>query len=698
MFDLRKIPMLRVVLPFFAGVLSGWAVCPEIPVWPLIPILILLWVLAFLVFRWQRRKPGIRREPVLLLLVLLFYLAGAGAGIDSRPHDPLLPQDQWVLVRGEVNGSPHPGRHTYEFDLEVRILYAADSMCRITTRLKCYLPFPSDSLLPAAGETWDFCGRLSGIQGSKNPGMPDYRAIMARNNCWYRFYISSGPLAESFNKKVAGEKWKFSPAGFREKLAASWFGDREEVALLNAVCLGDRSLLSDDIRQAYTAAGGMHLLAVSGLHVGLIWWVLQYMTGWMKLIFREEIQRTVLVVGLLWFYAFITGFSSSVCRSVTMFSLFSLGRMRGEQVHVLNVIFASAFLLVLVDPVRLKDVGFQLSYAAIMGIVMIFPLARVLIKLKSRLLRWIWEAGSVSLAAQLATAPLVIFYFHQLPLYSTLTSLVAVPMLSLLIAIFVCSVPFLTAGVLENVFSFLLMMTARLMNRSMEYISAVPGAVLEDLHLDPVDMLIWIMLLLLALIALHGRRRLPCYMMMFLISILLVWNAVAGLQRRSGSELVIAHFRGASMLSFRVGEHVDHYCWYRDSSNLEYLEAYRELAWNSRIYINRVWEPGPPGRISGNISSCISLREGMWLVGGDGLAGLVICSSFTDCPPGLEYRPDFILLSGEPPLECFPWVPALEEMLFVIDGSNRKWYKERILALRDGIYLTDQAGALVKRW
>jgi competence protein ComEC len=698
MFDLRKIPMLRVVLPFFSGVLTGLGPGPELLILPVLILLMALLVLLILVFRWQRRRPGVHRGPVVVLLIILFFVAGAGTGMDSRPHDPGLPEDQWVMVRGEICGSPRPGRHSSTFDLEVRFLFTSDTLYRIHTLLKCYLPLSSDSLLPAAGETWNYCGKLSAIQSKKNPAMPDYRAIMGRKKCWYRFYISVDPLAEGFNRRVHLEKRTFNPARIRAKIAANWQGDPQEVALLKAVCLGDRSSLSEDIRQAYTAAGGMHLLAVSGLHVGLIWWVLQYLTGWMNLIFRKELQRSILVVGLLWFYACITGFSSSVCRAVTMFSFFSMGRMRGGQIHILNVILASAFLLVLIHPLRLLDVGFQLSYAAITGIVTIHPLVRSLLSLKSRLLRRIWEAGSVSLAAQFATAPLVIFYFHQLPLYAIVTSLVAVPMLSILIAVFVCSVPPVAFGILEKGFAYLLVMLARLMNRSMEYLSSLPGAVLGDLQLDPPDLLVWLLVMLLGLMAMHGRSRFPGYLVLLLLSIVLVWNAFTSLERRSGSSMVITHFRGASMLSLRVGEHVDHYCWYRDTGSVAYLEAYRELAWNRRIYGNRVLEVDSLDQVDGRISSCLRLRKGIWLVGADGINGLIITSGCADRFPGSACRSDFILLSGEPPVDCIQPLLGLEELLIVMDGSNRKWYKERILALGKQIYLTDQEGALVKRW
>lgn len=476
---------------------------------------------------------------------------------------------------------------------------------------------------------------------------------------------------------------------------------------MKAVCLGDRSSLSDDMRQAYSQAGGAHLLAVSGLHVGLIWWVLQYMTGWLNLISRNGKQRTILVVGLLWFYAFITGFSSSVCRSVTMFSFFSASRMMGDRVHPLNAILVSAFLLVLINPVRLLDVGFQLSYAAIIGIVTLHPLIMKLFRPKMRILRWVWEATSVSLAAQLSTAPLVIFYFHQLPLYSTVTSLLAIPMLSLLIAIFVCSVPFISAGILENFFNFLLVELAGLMNYSMDKLSSLPGAVLDDLHLDRGSLLLWLLVFLLALITFHGKKRFPRYLLMFLISVFLVWNSFTGLMRRSSSALIITHFRGASMIVRQEGKRVEHYCWYTDSTSLSYMETYMEICWSRRLYKNQVYDMGHRTKPAEHSPACIELTKGAWLLGGKHYKGLVLTKSLSTHEwetvygdslsdrPGL---PDFILLSGEPPVDALLKSSWAGEVELVIDGSNRKWYKERMMAERDRIYLTEASGAYVKRW
>lgn len=698
--------MLRVLVPFSGGVLTGFRCFSSIQMFELIILAFLLWVLIFAIFKWQRRKPGAHTWLISLLLCLLIFIVGAGTGIRSRPVDPGLPVDQWVLVRGEVCGSPSSESYAQSFDLKLHQLSSADTICPVSTHIKCYLSMPGDSLMPASGEIWQFCGTLSAIRNSGNPGSPDYRSIMGRKNCWYRFYASVDAIGKQYNREISGTGRSFSPAHIRNLVSEHWHGSQEEVSLLKAVCLGDRSSLSDDMRQAYTAAGGMHLLAVSGLHVGLIWWVLQYMTGWMNLIFRKGIQRTVLVVGLLWFYAFVTGFSSSVCRSVTMFSFFSASRMMGERGHALNVILASAFLLVLIEPVRLMDVGFQLSYVAIIGIITLHPYLRRMIRPKNRILRWMWEATSVSLAAQLSTAPLVIYYFHQLPIYSLISSLIAIPILSLLIAIFVCSVPFVLAGILEHLSSVLLVELARLMNRSMEYLSSLPGAVQSGLQLDRFSLLIWLLVLLLGIISLYGRRR-TLYPVGLLISALLLGNAFSGLKRCYSSELVIAHFKGASMLTIREGRWVDHYCWYRDSSSRDYMKAYRSQNWSSRIYTNHLCEVEEGVRAAGRISVCTQVAEGAWLLGGCRYGGLVLTGYvdeqvwnrvYGDSACHRAMRPDFVLLSGEPVMGGLQEESWMTKVDLLIDGSNRSWYKERMKAEGDRIYLTDLYGAYVKRW
>jgi competence protein ComEC len=707
MFDLRRIPVIKVLIPFAAGALSGNLITgPFSPVG--VAILALLgWISLLVAFMRLRRKPGRATWPFCLWVVLLCFAIGMGTGLASRPTDPKLPVGDWVMIRGVVKETPRSGPLYLRCEMSLQSLYASDTMYPGGTLLKAYLKLPDDSEVPKAGETWQLAGKLTAIRNSGNPGDPDYASILQRKNCWYRFYSTDTTALQLSAKRVGTPLRKLDAALIRSALSDRWHGQEDEIALLKAVCLGDRASLSDDLRGVYGAAGGMHLLAVSGLHVGLIWWVLNHLTQWMVRKARSEVYRTLAVVGILWFYASVTGFSSSVCRSVCMFSLFSVGRLLGQRSHALNGICVSALMLVAIQPARLMEPGFQLSYAAILGIVSFYPFLRSMFRLKNRILRWLWGGITVSLAAQLLTAPLVICYFHQLPVYSLFTSLLAVPMLSVLIAVFTCSVPFMVAGVLEEVFNFLLTGLARLMNHTMEAVASMPGALIEGLHLSTEMLILWMLILSLLMLAVQGRSKVPAYMVLLVFSVLIFCSALTIKQRRQTSELVICHFRGASMVIIREGEVVDHFCWYTDSSSIPYMQQYRDEVWSDRIYQNQVHEVGDSAHICGLASDCISLAKGIWSVGNDQCRGWVIGrpaygSQQANILPestsnGLK-NPDFLLMSGEPSIRNVEFESAAWAKDLIMDGSNRKWYKERMHEKRERIHDTGRDGAYVKRW
>jgi len=707
MFDLRKIPLVKVLIPFATGAISGSLSSFSFNQTGLFLSGILAWVgLMILHLNFQKQT----RWLSLLFgswTFLLCFFSGLASGLVSRPVDPGLPVEERVIIRGLVKEAPASGPSSLKCEVLLQCLYTPDTLCQCQTLLQVYLDPEKDSLLPEAGETWQWTGFLIPIRNSGNPGSPDFESIMHRKQCWYRFYPDSNMDQFPQGRRIRASGSAFSPDHIRQALSARWKGGEEEVALLKAVCLGDRHALTSDMRQDYGNAGGMHLLAVSGLHVGLIWWVLQLATRWMVRRARSEVLRTLAVVGMLWFYASVTGFSASVCRSVTMFSFFSVGRMLGQRTQVLNGILVSALILLTIRPSWLLDPGFQLSYAAMFGIVAFYPLVRGLFKMKYRLLKWVWEAAAVSLAAQLFTAPLVIYYFHQLPLYSMVTSILAVPMLSALIALFVCSVPFMLAGLFENSFNALLMALARLMNLTMEAVSDLPGALLKDIPMNPGSLILIMVFQILVMLALQGRSRIPTYLSGLVLSAGICHGACIQATLKGSSGLVISHFRGASMVSFREGCRLDHYCWYRDSVSLAFMQNYRSEAWSPRRYENHLHEVGDSLMIRGSVTACFQLAHGIWLVGNDQRRGWVMTGKpgnkgllrfLSESGDGGRQTPDFILLSCEPG-EITPEIMAWGSFTdLVMDGSNRRWYRERMKNLRSSIHDTDRHGAYVKRW
>jgi hypothetical protein len=353
------------------------------------------------------------------------------------------------------------------------------------------------------------------------------------------------------------------------------------------------------------------------------------------------------------------------------------------------------------------ELGFQLSYAAILGIIVCFPVFRTLFRIKNPILRWLWNAASVSFAAQLLAAPLVIYHFHYLPVYSIFSSILAIPVLSLLIALFTASVPFIISGFLDHVFFEILGRLAWLMNFTMETVSAFPGATIKDLHLSLPVLCLWMLVLGLGMCFLLSRLRAPAYLMVFVCSITVLYSAWSLAKRSQTSELVLCHFRGGSQVILREGREVDIYSWGRDSLSQVYMHRYRSEVWSQRIYQVNYNEAVPGHGIRGSISDCRELSRGIWAVGNDNLLFWVLRGPVVDSRalgrmldytgPG-NFEPRFILLSGEPGSfrSRSPGDGASVEL--IMDGSNRSWFRERMHEFSAGIYDTERQGAYVKRW
>ena len=213
---------------------------------------------------------------------------------------------------------------------------------------------------------------------------------------------------------------------------SAWLGrllpEGDELAVLRALAIGDRSALTRDLRSAYRDSGAMHLLALSGLHVGLVYallvWLLRPLGGHRA----ARLLRSALVLGLLWAYALVTGLSASISRAVLMITFYELSGLLSGDRDALSALSGSALLLMLFRPEAPRDIGFQLSYTAVLSILLLHPWLKRLLQTRSRLLARVWELLSVSLCCQATCGVLAWLYFGTFPRYFLLTSLFAIPL------------------------------------------------------------------------------------------------------------------------------------------------------------------------------------------------------------------------------------------------------------------------------
>ncbi|MFM1794400.1 MAG: hypothetical protein RL642_785 [Bacteroidota bacterium] len=252
-------------------------------------------------------------------------------------------------------------------------------------------------------------------------------------------------------------------------------GSPKEAGLAEALLIGYKEDLDEELQAQYTLSGISHIIAVSGMHLGLIFSVLSYL---LSLITKRKILRLFsfgIILPLLWTFALITGASASVLRSVLVFSFVLFGNLLLKRSTSINVLLASAFFLLVLQPTLLYDIGFQLSYAAVLSILIYEPLISKLVYTKNKLIKYLWEMVSITLAAQILTTPIILYHFNQFPLFFLITNMVAVPLSSLvlLLTILLCLMSALAFPSSLLIDSMLILI--KMMNNYVAKIASIPN-------------------------------------------------------------------------------------------------------------------------------------------------------------------------------------------------------------------------------
>lgn len=271
------------------------------------------------------------------------------------------------------------------------------------------------------------------VSSPKNPYEFNYRNYLKNQQIYHQINLENYQFLKLGNRNS-------SIKGFASKVRKSinlallknGFS-ANELAVINALLLGQRQDISNDLMQSYIGAGAIHILAVSGLHVGIILIILTFLFKPLFYFKHGKTITSVCIVILLWLFAILAGLSASVVRAVTMFSAITIGLYSNRSTNVYNTLVISMFFLLLINPYYLFEVGFQLSYLAVFSIVWIQPKLYCIWQPKLWLVGKFWQLFTVSVAAQIGVLPLSLYYFHQFPGLFFVSNLVIIPFLGIIL-------------------------------------------------------------------------------------------------------------------------------------------------------------------------------------------------------------------------------------------------------------------------
>lgn len=342
------------------------------------------------------------------------------------------------------------------------------------------------------------CGSPQRIRPPKNPHEFDYQKHMHIKGISYQHFVKTGSFFE-IDLGISGFSLKGLTLKIRDhitRILNNAIKDRHTNAIMLALLTGQRDFIDKDSYNMFIQTGIIHVLAISGLHVGIIYIFLVYL---FKPVSRKKWSQFFshcLKILILIAFAFMTGLSPSVMRASLMFIIMIIGKMLNRNSHVLNSVFSSFFLLLVFDPFKLFDVGFQLSYSAVLGIILFQPILYKSLMPRYIIPIWAWKLVSVSIAAQLGTLPFSIYYFKQFPTYFLLGNILAIPYVTITT---ILGFTLILTSLFSNITSVIVVILHFLSNyfiKAISVIKSLPSGLIKPLQIDALQALLMVILII----------------------------------------------------------------------------------------------------------------------------------------------------------------------------------------------------------
>ncbi len=346
------------------------------------------------------------------------------------------------------------------------------------------------------------------LNSPANPEEFDYKRFLSFKKIYHQQFV------RSFQVKRVGRA-EHSGVIYHSHQVRNWASDQinkyirdpQAQGIASALILGVTDGLDSDLLNAYAASGAMHVLAVSGLHVGIIYALLLFL---LKPLTKFRGSKW-LIAGVslfsLWGFAFVTGLSPSVLRAVTMFSFVAIAKPFAKRTNIYNTLAASAFALLLYNPYLIMSVGFQLSYLAVLGIVYLQRPIYNLWEVKSRVGDWVWQITCVSLAAQIATFSLGLLYFHQFPVYFLVSNLFVIPLSTAVLVLGILLLSISSISIVATLVGKLLFALIYLLNQTVLITEKLPFSLISDIYITTFQC--WLLIgVLIGLLLIFERKSL----------------------------------------------------------------------------------------------------------------------------------------------------------------------------------------------
>lgn len=544
---------MRLLLPFVTGIFIAWFLGIYFPDWMVLLSAFLFLVTERIIYKrtvWLFRYKWI--SGVFLYAVLLM----TGSKFTQYFYDVhrqnhfsnYLNDAEYALLR--VEEPPEDKGKNIRMTVTVFGIKKNNTVHSCAGNALLYLPNDSMVLFPEYGDCIVAKNKFKQPGHPANPEQFDLKNYLLLKNIYYTISPQKGEWAiTAISRGNFFFKKTYELRNSCLAIINKSIDPPKERSVLSALILGNRDHLDYDVIQSYTSAGVIHILAVSGLHVGLVYLLLNSIFNFFDRMNKWKIIRVPLMILIIWGVAVITGSSGSVVRAAMMITLIIIGKNLRWHIHTVNIVAASAFIILLLyGPLIIFDVGFQLSVCAILSISLIAKPIIALIEINNKMLLYAWQITAVSLAATLGTVPLTLFYFHQFPLYFALANIIAIPLSTLtiyggLIMLVLSSVPYISWGIGKAVTTLLWALDSYI-----SHIEMLPHSVIRIPYFPLACLLLVILTIVTLYRFLQSKRKTNLYLAIASVTLIVFIISIHSVTVRKQKTLIVFSFPGRTVL------------------------------------------------------------------------------------------------------------------------------------------------------
>ncbi len=671
----QQMPFVRLVFPLIIGISSYLYLGAELL--GNIPFLGLMFLFLGLLAAYFYREPSIRFVRFwglgsFFILILLGYSLTYFNDAQNNPLDisKIEKQNLWVAtICSPTKLNPKSIKATLSLN------YGLDSnqnKSPIKGKIIAYFAIDTNSIALKYGHQIVFQSAINPIESPRNPYAFDARSYYHPKQIYHQTYIPKQHW--EIIKKDQGHWLQYALIVARNRLQKKLkkaIKGPNELAVASALILGAKTDLSKEIKNAYADTGAMHVLAVSGLHVGIIIGLLMGLLSRIGLQYHKKTKAFILLLAL-WSFAFLTGASASVLRASTMFSFVIVGQAFYREINIYNSLAASAFILLCINPFFLQDIGFQLSYFALLGIVYYHPIIYKAIYFDNKWLNWIWNGLAISLAAQLSTLPISLFYFHQFPLFFWLTGVIITAAASIILSLGVALLALDWLPYVGEVLGTILDNSLWLMNSLIFVIQQLPGAVLEGFWLAKWEMWLWYLVLLSTTYLFYKRQLRIAFFPLFLLLGLASFRAYTIFQQTQQKLFVCYHLRKNTLFAMVEGQRM---YTFGNTNTLESLA--KDYAQKNQLFALGIQQNYTYSLDSNEVvSNSFFCKNGLVEIADTRI--FVLNKTYEKLSSLNPLAVDYVLLSNNPKIKNIAQINELcHYKTLLIDGSNSYWNSQK---------------------